>query len=33
MMRMNSKLAVITVDFGALGLPLSAAPVSGDAVY
>jgi polyvinyl alcohol dehydrogenase (cytochrome) len=33
MMRMNSKLAVIIVVFGALGLPLSAAPVSGEAVY
>jgi len=33
MMRMNSKLLVITVAFGVLGLPLFAAPVSGEAVY
>src|ERR1700674_3827592 len=33
MMRMNSKLLVITVAFSALGPALSAAPVSGEAVY
>jgi polyvinyl alcohol dehydrogenase (cytochrome) len=33
MMRMNSKLLVITVAFGTLGPALSAAPVSGEAVY
>jgi polyvinyl alcohol dehydrogenase (cytochrome) len=33
MMRMNSKLLAITVAFGALSLALSAAPVSGEAVY
>src|SRR4029077_15422392 len=33
MMRMNSKLLVITVGVGVLGLPLSAAPVSGEAGY